>query len=100
MLLVDHHQAEVAEPDVLREQAMGADHDVDLALRERFDHRLLLARGAEARQHVDLDREVGEPLAEREQVLLRENRGRHQHRDLLAVLHHLEGRAHRDLVLP
>ena len=55
--------------------------------------------GAEARQHLDHDREVGEPLLEGEPVLLREDRGRHQDRDLPAILHRLERRADRDLGL-
>ncbi len=99
VLLVDHHQPQVAVLDVLREQAVGADQDVHLALGQLLHHRLLLARGAEAGQHLDLDREVGEPLPEGEQVLLREDRGRHQHRHLAALLHRLEGGAHRHLGL-
>ena len=41
----------------------------------------------------------GEPLAEGLEVLLREHGRRHEHRDLLAVLHRLERGAHRDLGL-
>jgi len=40
------------------------------------------------------------PLGERLQVLIGQQRRRHQHRHLLAVLHRLERRAHRDLVFP
>ena len=45
------------------------------------------------------DREAAHPLGERREVLLHQQRGRHQHGHLLAVLHRLEGRAHRDLGL-
>ena len=34
LLLVDDHEAEVLRHDVAREHAVGADEDVDLALRE------------------------------------------------------------------
>ena len=44
-------------------------------------------------------REVGQPLAEGAAVLLGQDRGGHQHRDLLAPLHRLEGGPDRDLGL-
>ena len=34
LFLVDDHQTQIAELDVLREQAVGADGDIDLAFRE------------------------------------------------------------------
>ena len=43
VLLVDHDEAEVAERDVLLEQAVGADHDVDRARREPLEHGFALA---------------------------------------------------------
>ena len=76
---------EVAELDVLREQAMRADDDVDLArleLRQRF---LLLLRSAEAAEHLDLDGKRREALLEGVEVLEGEHRGGREHRDLLAV---------------
>ena len=42
---------------------------------------------------------IGQPLDEGAAVLLGQNRGRHQHRHLLAALHRLERRPHRDLGL-
>ena len=45
------------------------------------------------------DRELAHPLGERVEVLLGQQRRRHQHGHLLAVLHRLERRAHRDLGL-
>jgi hypothetical protein len=76
-----------------------ADDDVDLAQRQPRQRRLLLLGGAEAREDLDLHRIVGEALGEGAPVLLRENGRRHQHRHLLATLHGLERRAHRDLGL-
>ena len=60
---------------------------------------LLLLAGAEARQLGDLHRPVGEAVAEGLEVLLGEQRGGHQHGDLLAVEHGDEGRAQRDFGL-
>jgi hypothetical protein len=99
LLLVDHDEAEVTESDVLREQAVGADHDVDRAVSEARDRRLLLPGRDEARQQRNLHRERREPLAERLMVLRGEDRRRHEHRDLLAVLDRLERGAQRDLGL-
>ena len=56
---------------------------------------LLLRLGAEAADHVDADRERGEAIGQRLQVLEREDGGRGEDRDLFAVHHRLERRAHR-----
>ena len=82
------------------EDPMRPDEDVDRTRRAtlRDDLVLPLARD-EAAEHRDLDREGREAALEGEQVLLREHRRRHEHRDLLAVLDGLEGGAQRDLGL-
>ena len=46
VLLVDHEQAEVAELHVLLQQAVRADHDVDLAVGEPLERRACAARPA------------------------------------------------------
>ena len=51
LLLVDDQQAEILEADVARQQAVRADDDVDLAVRQRRHRLLLLGLAAEARQH-------------------------------------------------
>ena len=99
LLLVDDQQAEVLEAHVARQQAVRADDDVDLALRQRRDRLRLLGLAAEARQHGDAHREVREALGERDEVLLGEHRGRRQHRDLLAAQHRQQAGAQRDLGL-
>ena len=63
LLLVDDDEAEVLGRDVAREQAVRADEDVDLAGEEAGERGLLLLVGAEAREHLDLDRVGREPLA-------------------------------------
>ncbi len=99
LLLVDDQQAEVLRAHVARQQAVGADEDVDLALAELVDRDLLLGRRAEARDVLDRERVVLEPLGERAVVLLGEDRRRHEHHHLLAVVGGLEGGAQRDLGL-
>ena len=75
LLLVDHEQAQVLEVHVAREQAVGADDDVDLAGLDALRHLLRLARGEEARQHLDPHRVGREALAEGLEVLLGQQRG-------------------------
>ncbi len=78
---------------------MRADDDVDGAILEAVQGRRLLLRRDEPREQADLDRERRESLTERRVVLRREDRGRDEDRDLLAVLRRLEGGAQRDLGL-
>ena len=56
-------------------------------------------RAHEPRQEADGQRERGEALGERLEVLTGEHGGRHEHGDLLAVLRRLEGGSQRDLGL-
>ena len=99
LLLVDDDQAEVLELHLLAEQAMGADDDVDLAVGDAVDDLAGLGVALEARQLRHADGEPGEAGGERRVVLRDEQRRRHEHRDLLAVLDGLEGGAHGDLGL-
>ena len=92
-------QAEIGELDALAEQRMGADDDVDVAV---FDARLDLGEllgGDQARGLRDLHRQAREALGEGLEVLARQQRGRHHHRDLLAGHHGDEGGAQRHLGL-
>ena len=81
------------------QQPVGADDDVGGAVGDLLERLLGLLRRLEPGQLPDLDRELAHPLGEGVVVLLRQQRGRHQHGDLLAVLHRLERRPHRDLGL-
>ena len=74
---------------------MRADDDVDLATGELRDDLLLLLLRAEPADHVDLDREAGESIPQRAQMLEGQDGRRRQKRDLLAVDHGLECGAHR-----
>ena len=99
LLLVDHEQPEVLGADVAGEQPVGADQDVERAVGEAGQRALDLGRLAEAGDHLDLVGEVAQPLAERPEVLGREDRRRHQDHHLLGVGERLLGRADRDLGL-
>ncbi len=78
---------------------MRADDDVHVALDQPVEDVALLAVGLEPAEHLDVDREGGEPLGEGLEVLLGQQRRGHQHRHLLAVHDGLERRPHRDLGL-
>jgi hypothetical protein len=99
LLLVDDDEPEVLPLHALGEQRVGADHDVDGARGEPVEDPTSVLVGDEPGQRLDLDGEAGEALLEGLEVLLREDRGGHQHGDLLAVEHRLAGRADRDLGL-
>ncbi len=78
---------------------MRRDEDVDRAFRELFGDLLLLRAVPEAGEQLDRDRKRREPPRECSEVLVRENRRRGEHGDLLAVQNGLERGAHRDLRL-
>ena len=99
VLFVDDHQAEILELDVALQQLVGADHDVDLALGQFGGRGFDFLGGFEARHDFHAHRPVGEAVLEAVVVLLGEQGGRHQHRNLLAAVHCEEGRAHGDLGL-
>ena len=99
LLLVDDHQAQVLEEHLIGEDAVGADHHVDRPLQQALQSEARLLVGLEARQRPHLDREAREALGERLEVLLHEQRRRHEHRHLLAVLDRLERGTDGDLCL-
>ena len=99
LLVVDDHEAEVLEGDVLLDEAVGADDDVDRAGAETLGDLALLKVGAEAAQDLHLHGEGAEALGESGVVLLGQDGGGTEHRGLLAVLDRLEGRSNRHLGL-
>ena len=72
---------------------MGPDHDIDFARADVVDNRFVLARVAKARDHFDAHRVALETVAHRVPMLLRQHRGRHQHRHLPSVHHRDKRRA-------
>ena len=96
LFFVDDEQAEVGELDVFREDAVGADEDVDFAGFGFLQDFFLLLRGAEAADHFDGDGKRGEALLESFEVLEGEDGGGREHGDLLVVVDGFEGGAHGD----
>ncbi len=99
LLLIDNQQAEILELDAPAEQRMRADHDIDLAVGQRLLGLGQIGRRHEPRRLADLDRKAAEAFAEGLEMLPREQRRRHDDRDLLAVHGGDECRAQRNLGL-
>ena len=99
VFFVYDHQPQVLELDVTLQQLVGPDHDVHLALSQRIRGGLDLLGRLEARHDLDLHRPVGETVTEAVVVLLRQQRGGHQYRHLLAAVHREEGGTHGDFGL-
>ena len=99
LLLVDDDEAEILELDRLAEQRMGADDDVDRAVRQALLRLLHLGRGHEAGGLGDVERQAAETVAEGPVMLARQQRRRHHDRDLLAAHGRDEGGAQRHLRL-
>ena len=53
MLLIDHHEAEIAEGDALLKDRMGADEDIDVAFLQRPNETRALAAALASRQQGD-----------------------------------------------
>jgi hypothetical protein len=99
LLLVHDDHAQVAESDVLAEQAVRTDDEVDGTGGQAVDSRLLLAGRDEARQQPHRHRVGREALLERGVVLGSQDGRRHENGDLLAALYRLEHAPQRDLGL-
>ena len=99
VLLVDDDEAEPPEAHVVLEQAMRADDDVDPPFAELAGDLLAVAARTEARELLDAHRPFGEAVAERLVVLLREQGGGNEERDLPSLHGRRERGPHRDLRL-
>ena len=86
VLLVDHHEAEIAVIDRVLKDRVGADQELDRAIEQPHQDRLALAPLGPARQQRDLHPRRAEHLPERLEMLARENFGRRKQRRLLARL--------------
>ena len=92
LFLVDDHQPQIPELDVLLNQPVGADDHVDFSPLQLFeDLRLLLGR-AEPGKDLHLDGETFEPLGNSLVMLPGQYRGGHQQGALLGIRDAFEGR--------
>src|SRR6201992_2332047 len=94
LFFIYHQQAEVVELQVLRQKAVSAVQDVDLARLYPLRNRLLSFGGAEPGDHFYCDGEELEAVFKGLEVLEAEHRGWGEHRYLAAILHRFKGGAH------
>ena len=99
LLLVDDDEPELLRDHVSRQHAVRSEQHLHLAVGEPFEDLPNLGGLAKPRHHLDVDREVLEPLPECVPVLLGEHGRRRQDQRLLAVERDGEGRADGDLGL-
>ena len=99
LLLINNTQAQIAEPNVVLYQAVGAHHHINLAVRQLLQNFFLLLWGAEAGKQLHRDGVALQPPQKGLVVLPRQNGGRHQHGALLAVQHAFENGTQRHLGL-
>ncbi len=99
LLLIDDEKSQVLELHPVGEELVGSDHDVYRAVRKTFQDLCRLRRRAEAREQLNVHREVLHPLQERVVVLLGEDCRGHEHRHLAVILHRLKGGPQGDLRL-
>ncbi len=97
VLFVNDQQPQIFPLHVTLQQLVSADQNINFAFTCLFQDLRLLFGTAEAGQHFDTYRPVGEAVAEVVEVLLGKKGGRHQHRHLLVVLNRQESGAHRHL---
>ena len=97
LLLIDDHQPEPLEADAFRQDGVGADDDVDRAVRHPFARRLRLGGGDEAGEATDPQGETFEPADEIVEMLAREQCRRTHDRDLQPRHRRDERAAQRDL---
>ena len=99
LFLVHNQQAQVLELDVLLNDPVRADQDVDFPAPQLAQNNLLLRGRTEAREQFGADGIALEPAPDRIVVLPGQQRGGHEHGDLLAVENAFESRAQGDFRL-
>ena len=97
LLFVHDKKPQVVELDVLGQQPVRPYNDIAEPLGELLDRLLLFRCGAESGEHSDRDGIPPHSLAEGVVVLLREDSGGHQNRDLFPFLYRFESCSDGDL---
>ena len=96
LFLVDDQQTEGGELQMLGEQGMGAHEDVDVAVAGLFQNGTFFSGTAKAIHAGDFNAKAFKALCKGLPVLVGENGGWCQHRDLVAALYHFKGGAEGD----
>ncbi len=99
LLLVNDDETQVFEFDAFAEQRVGADDDVDTAVRQPLLDLIELLGGHQPRSLRNVDREAAETFGEVLEMLPRQQRCRHDHCDLLAIKRHCKRCTQRHLSL-
>ncbi len=99
LFLVDNQKPQILVLHVRGQESVRADHDIHQPFFEPLDGLLHLARRPKTRQHLHAHRKILHALHECVVMLLRQDRRRHEIRDLFPVLYGFERRADRDLRL-
>ena len=99
LFLVDDDESEVAELHVLLQQTVGADEHIDDARRRVLDNRFGLLGRLKSGQEGDTGGKGRKPFREVVVMLVRQQRGRHQHGHLAIFFHGLESGPHGHLGL-
>ncbi len=97
VFLVDYQQPKVLEYNIAAENLVRANHDIDGAGLQSRQRRARFLRIAKSRQLFNPHRPVRETIEKCLVMLLREQGGRDEHRDLVTVVHGDKSGAHRHL---
>ena len=96
LFFVDDDQAQIEKLDVFGNQAMGPDHDIDLAAFHACDVFFHFLRRAKPAEFGDIERKFAHAFLEVLEVLFGEHGGRNEDPDLVAIFDRLESGPHRD----
>src|SRR5262245_57914548 len=95
MLFINDNQAQIFKLHILLQQSMGSDQNVDVTAHGLLEDFRDLLRGQETADHFNAYRVIAKPLPKSLEMLLRQNRRRRQHGNLLAALDGKKSRSHR-----
>ena len=99
LFLINDDQTQVFKMHITLQQAMRADHDINLPGSRALNSPFLFRRGTKTRQHINGHRVIGKPLPESLQVLTGQNCRRHQDGHLATVEDRFKSRPDRNLGL-
>ena len=93
LFLINDQQTEIFALHILRQQAVGSDHDIHGSTLQPLQSRFLLLRSTEPAHQFHIDRKILHPLCKCIVMLLCQNRRRHQINNLFFLLRCFESRS-------